>query len=186
MRSCDVTSHAYAPQEGSMHMSTCAPVSIHCSACAVSFILRGGALAAGSDGQYLHGWEQQFDFLSTKWADVPQAQRRPQAMWRGRTEDPDFPKRDELRRASTPGPNIASQNSQEPFNSSSASVHLLSCCHHRALTNSHEVAVKMKISIVFPTDIHAPANSSPWPSVYSQVSCISVGCGGRCLACWAC
>lgn len=56
-------------------------------------------LTAGSDGQYLHGWEQQFGFLSTKWADVPVLQRVPQAMWRGRTEDPDFPKRDELRSA---------------------------------------------------------------------------------------
>ena len=54
-------------------------------------------MLAGLDGQYLHGWEQQLEFLSRKWASTPVAARQAQAMWRGRTEDPDFPKRDELR-----------------------------------------------------------------------------------------
>ena len=53
--------------------------------------------SAGTDGQYLHGWERQFDFLSSKWAGVPQSDRLPQVMWRGRTEDAEFPKRDAMR-----------------------------------------------------------------------------------------
>ena len=53
--------------------------------------------SAGKDGQYLHGWERQFDFLSSKWAGIPQSERIAQAMWRGRTEDAEFPKRDAMR-----------------------------------------------------------------------------------------
>ena len=52
---------------------------------------------AGTDKQYLHGWERQFQFLFSKWAAVPQSDRIPQVMWRGRTEDAEFPKRDAMR-----------------------------------------------------------------------------------------
>jgi hypothetical protein len=54
-------------------------------------------LCAGGAGELLHGWEKQFDFLAAKWADVDLAERRPQVIWRGRTEDKEYPKRDELR-----------------------------------------------------------------------------------------
>ncbi len=52
---------------------------------------------AGPEGYYLHGWEKQFKFLSTKWEKVSQVDRIPQVMWRGRTVDPEFPDRDLLR-----------------------------------------------------------------------------------------
>ena len=52
---------------------------------------------AGTDKQYLHGWERQFQFLASKWAGVAQSERVPQVMWRGRTEDAEFPKRDAMR-----------------------------------------------------------------------------------------
>lgn len=52
---------------------------------------------AGPEGYYLHGWEKQFKFLSTKWEKVSQADRIAQVMWRGRTIDKEFPERDALR-----------------------------------------------------------------------------------------
>ena len=51
----------------------------------------------GRRGYYLHGWEKQFNFLSTKWEKVSLADRIAQVMWRGRTMDKEFPNRDELR-----------------------------------------------------------------------------------------
>lgn len=56
---------------------------------------------AGPEGYYLHGWEKQFKFLSTKWEKVSQADRIAQVMWRGRTIDKEFPGRDALRRAAS-------------------------------------------------------------------------------------
>ena len=53
--------------------------------------------ATGPEGYYLHGWEKQFKFLSTKWEKVSLADRIAQVMWRGRTMDKEFPNRDELR-----------------------------------------------------------------------------------------
>ena len=54
-------------------------------------------MLAGSNGRFLHGWERQFDFLAAKWVNKPQSERIAQAMWRGRTEDAEFPKRDAMR-----------------------------------------------------------------------------------------
>lgn len=57
-------------------------------------------LCSGPEGYYLHGWEKQFKFLSTKWEKVSQADRIAQVMWRGRTIDKEFPERDALRQVS--------------------------------------------------------------------------------------
>lgn len=54
---------------------------------------------AGFKGELLHGWEKQFGFLSAKWRDTDFAERQAQVIWRGRTEDKEYPKRDELRYA---------------------------------------------------------------------------------------
>ncbi|EIE18997.1 hypothetical protein COCSUDRAFT_54837 [Coccomyxa subellipsoidea C-169] len=50
------------------------------------------------DGLLLFGWEKQFKLLSEKWREKEIASRKPQVIWRGRTEDKEYPKRDELRR----------------------------------------------------------------------------------------
>ena len=55
------------------------------------------SFSVGPEGYYLHGWEKQFKFLSTKWEKVSQADRIAQVMWRGRTIDKEFPERDALR-----------------------------------------------------------------------------------------
>lgn len=52
---------------------------------------------AGWDGQPAHGWEKQFSFLTEKYQDLDLNDRKPQVIWRGRTEDREYPKRDELR-----------------------------------------------------------------------------------------
>ncbi|CAL5226901.1 g9774 [Coccomyxa viridis] len=52
----------------------------------------------GWDGQPAHGWEKQFSFLTEKYQDLDLNDRKPQVIWRGRTEDREYPKRDELRR----------------------------------------------------------------------------------------
>ena len=49
------------------------------------------------DGLLLFGWEKQFKLLSEKWREKEIASRKPQVIWRGRTEDKEYPKRDELR-----------------------------------------------------------------------------------------
>ncbi|KAK9859348.1 hypothetical protein WJX84_004391 [Apatococcus fuscideae] len=52
----------------------------------------------GSNKKSIHGWEQQWKFLANKWKTTPLAKRIGQIMWRGRTNDPEFPERDWLRR----------------------------------------------------------------------------------------
>ena len=54
-------------------------------------------MLAGWDGQPAHGWEAQYHFLTEKYQDVDLSNRKPQVIWRGRTEDREYPKRDELR-----------------------------------------------------------------------------------------
>ena len=61
------------------------------------FCTKRVCLSAGPEGYYLHGWEKQFKFLSTKWEKVSQADRIAQVMWRGRTIDTEFPERDAMR-----------------------------------------------------------------------------------------
>ncbi len=51
---------------------------------------------ADEDGLLLFGWEKQFTLLSEKWKEMDIASRVPQVVWRGRTEDKEYPKRDEL------------------------------------------------------------------------------------------
>jgi hypothetical protein len=43
------------------------------------------------------GWPRQADFLRAKYDAVPLWKRKPAAAWRGRTQDPEHPWRDELR-----------------------------------------------------------------------------------------
>jgi len=43
------------------------------------------------------GWPQQADFLKAKYAGIPLAARKPGVAWRGRTQDPEHPWRDQLR-----------------------------------------------------------------------------------------
>lgn len=50
-------------------------------------------------GNPAHGWPAQASVLLTKYANVSLASRLPQAMWRGRTMDSNYPHRDALRRA---------------------------------------------------------------------------------------
>ncbi len=52
---------------------------------------------AGWDGQPAHGWEKQYSFLTEKYQDLELSSRKPQVIWRGRTEDREYPKRDEQR-----------------------------------------------------------------------------------------
>ncbi|KAK9835269.1 hypothetical protein WJX74_010474 [Apatococcus lobatus] len=52
----------------------------------------------GPNKKSIHGWEQQWKFLANKWKTTPLAKRLGQIMWRGRTNDPEFPERDWLRR----------------------------------------------------------------------------------------
>lgn len=54
-------------------------------------------MLTGWDGQPAHGWEKQFDFLTEKYQDLDLSNRKAQVIWRGRTEDREYPKRDELR-----------------------------------------------------------------------------------------
>ena len=54
-------------------------------------------LLSGWDGQPAHGWEKQFSFLTEKYRDLDLNDRKPLVIWRGRTEDREYPKRDELR-----------------------------------------------------------------------------------------
>lgn len=48
-------------------------------------------------GRPAHGWAGQAAILSRKYANVSLADRVPQAMWRGRTQDAMYPQRDALR-----------------------------------------------------------------------------------------
>ena len=57
----------------------------------------GVCFMADEDGLLLFGWEKQFALLSGKWKQIDIASRVPQVVWRGRTEDKEYPKRDELR-----------------------------------------------------------------------------------------
>ena len=52
---------------------------------------------SGWDGQPAHGWEKQFSFLTEKYKDLDLNDRKALVIWRGRTEDREYPKRDELR-----------------------------------------------------------------------------------------
>jgi hypothetical protein len=57
----------------------------------------GGVIFAGDAGDLVVGWPRQADFLRAKYNGTPLWRRQPAAAWRGRTQDPEHPWRDELR-----------------------------------------------------------------------------------------
>ena len=57
------------------------------------------AAAPDAAGDLVVGWRQQADFLKAKYGGVPLWKRKRGVAWRGRTQDPEHPKRDQLRRA---------------------------------------------------------------------------------------
>ena len=50
------------------------------------------------------GWTQQMDYLHARCDLVPLQNRKPLLIWRGRTNDPEYPKRDMLRSPPPPPP----------------------------------------------------------------------------------
>lgn len=46
---------------------------------------------------YWHGWDLQYKWIRHLYSNVTLAQRRPEAIWRGRVADDDYPERDALR-----------------------------------------------------------------------------------------
>ncbi|KAL3133656.1 hypothetical protein ABBQ32_008167 [Trebouxia sp. C0010 RCD-2024] len=48
---------------------------------------------------YWHGWDLQYKWIRELYANVSLTDRQPQAIWRGRVADDDYPERDALRRA---------------------------------------------------------------------------------------
>ena len=52
---------------------------------------------------YWHGWDLQYKWIRELYANLTLADRQPQAIWRGRVADDDYPERDALRYGRLPG-----------------------------------------------------------------------------------